>query len=174
MSKATNLKLEGKIFMKKLKKTIALCLSVVMALSVLCIGASAKEVYQLKNGVTLTTYTKDEITPRVSLMRTVDATFNKTIAKYPSSTLIGNSLALGTIESTIEIEFTTRPTGSCYFSLYDMTTDEYLTSGSNNMYGPIYMNDVYKLEGLTGGHKYRIRMAGAGSSCRVAGTITSY
>ncbi len=160
--------------MKKLKKTIALCLSVVMALSVLCIGASAKEVYQLKNGVTLTTYTKDEITPRVSLMRTVDTSFSTTIAKYPSSTLIGSGLTLDSNESNIELVFTTSPTGSCYFSLYDMTAGEYLTSGSNNMYGPIYMNDVYKLEGLTGGHKYRIRMAGAGSSCRVAGTITSY
>lgn len=160
--------------MKKLKKTIALCLSVVMALSVLCIGASAKEVYQLKNGVTLTTYTKDEITPRVSLMRTVDTSFSTTIAKHPSSTLIGSGLTLDSNESNIELVFTTSPTGSCYFSLYDMTAGEYLTSGSNNMYGPIYMNDVYKLEGLTGGHKYRIRMAGAGSSCRVAGTITSY
>ena len=160
--------------MKKFKKVIAMCLATVMALSVMCVGVSAKEVHHLKNGVTLTTYDDGEYTPRANLIRTVDTTFNTTIAKFPSSTLVGNNLSLGSQESNLEIYFTTRPTGSCYFSLYDITTDEYLTSGTNYMYGPIYMNDIYTLSGLTGGHKYRIRMAGAGSSCQIAGSITSY
>ncbi len=160
--------------MKKFKKVIAMCLATVMALSVMCVGVSAKEVHQLKNGVTLTTYSEGEITPRANLTRTVDMTFNTTIAQFPSSTLVGNNLSLGSQESYLEIYFTTSPIGSCYFSLYDMTADEYITDGTNNMYGPVHMADIYTLSGLTGGHKYRIRMAGAGSSCRIAGSITSY
>lgn len=160
--------------MKKFKKIVAMCLTTVMSLSVFCMGASAKEVHQLKNGVTLTSYSKDEITPHSSLVRTVDATFDTTLAIYPSSTLLGNNLLLDSSESTIEIAFTTRPTGKCYFSLYDLTAAEYLTTGTNNMYGPVYMNDVYQLTGLTGGHKYRIRMASDTVKRAVAGSITSF
>ena len=167
-------KRKERCFMKKFKKIIAMCLATVMALSVMCVGVSAKEVHHLKNGVTLTTYDDGEYTPRANMLRTVDASFNTTLAVFPSSTMIGNSLSLGSSEDEMEIVFTTRPVGMCYFSLYDMTADEYLTTGSNNMSGPSYMGSMFTLSGLTGGHKYRIRMSAAVQSCPVAGTITSY
>ena len=57
-----------------------------------------------------------------------------------------------------------------FFSLYDVTADEYLTDGEYNMHGPIYFSDNFSLTGLTAGHKYIIRFAGSGALARDVST----
>ncbi len=151
-----------------------MCLTAAMILSVMCVSVSAEEVYHLKNGVTLTTYSRDEYTPRANISRTVNTSFDTQISTFPNSTLIGNNLSLGRSESTIEILFTEGPESVCYFSLYDMTDDEYITDGTNHLQGPSRIGDIVVFSDLTGGHTYRIRMAGSINGTTVAGTITSY
>ena len=170
--------------MKKFKKIIAMCMATVMAMSVMCVGASASTEIPLKNGVKLVMYDNNENVPFKTAQNSRAAVgFSFSISSLPArpgSAILRTPYTYGGVNNVIPVDspfsnigiaFTTNPTTLKFFSLYDVTADEYLTDGEYNMHGPIYFSDNFSLTGLTAGHKYIIRFAGSGA---LAGDVSTY
>ncbi len=157
------------------KKVISMLLVCVMMMSISCIGASAKEVYEMADGVKLILSDTSENTSKSDLLRYVDTTFSVTAPVYPSSTLLlSGNLTLDSAESKLEIEFDSTSGSDIYISLYDLTSGRYITSGTDGLYGPFATQKKLTFTGLTGGHSFRIRVSAANNARYLSGTITSY
>ena len=161
--------------MKNLSKALVLCLLVVTIISTCCVGVSANEIakYELNNGVNLIVSNESLNTSLIG-PRVVDTSFNVNLPAYPDSTQVATDLTLSGGETRLEMSFTRIPTGYVYISLYDLTGGYYVTSGTNGLYGPVTIGNVFTFTGLTSGHKYRIRMSNYPNAGTIAGTITSY
>lgn len=170
--------------MKKFSKIIATCLMAVMLFSVMSINAFASTEIPLKNGVKLVMYDNNESVPfkTQSLTRAaVGFSFSiSSLPTRPNSAILRTPYTSGGVNNVIPVDspfrnigiaFTVNPTTLKFFSLYDVTADEYITEGDYHMAGPMYFSDNFSLTGLTTGHKYIIRFSGSGA---LAGDVSTY
>lgn len=170
--------------MKKFKKIIAMCMTAVMVLSIMSINVFASTEIPLKNGVKVVMYEKGEKVPFKSDQNSraaVGFSFSiSSLPQVPNSAILRTPYTSGGVSNVIPVDspfsnigiaFTTNPNTLKYFSLFDVTADEYITDGAYNMHGPIYFTDDFCISGLTAGHKYIIRFAGVGA---LAGDVSTY
>lgn len=167
--------------MKKFKKIMTIGLAAMAAVSAMSISAMAKETMDLGNGITLEMYNSavDEITD-VPVATDIDNfNFDLIVPKYPSfvyltSTSGVRNLVLDPGQSVIQAKFDEL---GCfqYFSLYDVTAGNYLSGSSSSMVClPNIANDVFRWDGLPGGHTYRIALAHTYRKTDVTGYVISY
>ncbi len=170
--------------MKKFKKIIAMSLMVLMVLSIMNLSALAATEIPLKNGVKLVMYDNNEEIPFNSMQNiraAVGFSFSiSSLPEKPGSAIlrtpytwngVNNVIPVDSPFSNIGIAFTVNPTSLKFFSLYDVTANEYITDGADNMNGPMYFSDNFSITGLTSGHKYIIRFSGNGA---LAGDVSTY
>lgn len=163
-----------------MKKLMSLFMVVVLIFSFACVNVSASTEVALKNGAKLVMYDDNEVAPFLRNRGLSEFNFSiSPVAVCPQVSSIKSSSGVRNIElgsgcTSIGIEFDSAPSERLYFSVYDVTTGEYLTEGTNNLYGPIFMSRVFSFEDLTAGHEYRINLSACLSGMSVSGYIYTY
>ncbi len=134
--------------MKKFKGIIALCLAAAMSV------------------------------PIVSVSAFTGTKFNIDIPFYPDSGFVNldtnkTSITLGINQSSIVFKFAESPKKG-YIGIYDVTENRYITAGTEAdgyMVGPYEFGTSFAVEGLTGGHTYRIYMGGDTADNSASGIV---
>ncbi len=165
--------------MKQFKKFITVGYVFFVAFSVMSVGVLAKTDIPMENGDILTIYEENEnYTGDGSTI--VEFDFNQSFHAYPdfdflktpyAVNYVDNVIPLSMSENEIRINFSEKPT-SIYISVYDTTTDEYVTSGT---YGLIYLCNISSeitISDLQPGHSYSLRFASEGIEKNISGTIS--
>lgn len=167
--------------MKKFKKTVALGLAAMAAVSAMSMSSAfAEKVTPLPGGGEFVVYEEGDELPMVAYTRTADFDFNQKFPKYPSSSFLStpytknsvkNVIPLGTDERNILFSFDSAPRG-CYVWMYNVTTGIYELEGSA-MGGLADKN--YGFRGLPSGNTYRFRFSGTDfNAVTLSGNCTTY
>lgn len=155
-----------------MKKLISFVLALSIVFSLFCVCGSAETTIELNDGVKLVMYDDDEVAPFLKA-RASSTTFSiNPVALYSSSSYAGE-VTIPSGKTNIGIQFTTKTVERFYIALYDATSEKYITSGTNGLYGPI-ISDTFSFTGLTARHTYEIYFSSSTTNSSMAGTIYTY